>query len=325
MEYGVNMFLSRYQILQQTDIKNWAKNQKDFNKSNPCNLYMILKRPRMTINPEYLFFNDEYIELEYFILDKEQKLERRFRMPKSKELDGLKLYTEYPYSTGRIESENKDRFNFKISALVDVIQRQDPIVEPLLDYEVLYVGQSFGNNGSRSAIDRLYSHSTLQKIYSEVSEENPNESIWLMLCSFTERSIGNFKFDQNKPIYDTESHQSKFINFLDTNKVNFSEKQKVNFTEAALINMFQPRYNKEFKNIFPDKKHKSYDECYRTKVNGIFIELDTTQINRWVYTKAKPRTTDQKFTMPYWQHSEFHFVDGKDRYKMFNNEYISGD
>jgi hypothetical protein len=31
-------------------------------------------------------------------------------------------------------------------------------------FEVLYIGQAFGNDGSRNALDRLKKHETLQKI-----------------------------------------------------------------------------------------------------------------------------------------------------------------
>ena len=34
----------------------------------------------------------------------------------------------------------------------------------LIDFEVLYIGQAFGDGGSRNALDRLLKHETLQKI-----------------------------------------------------------------------------------------------------------------------------------------------------------------
>ncbi|HHO8801603.1 TPA: hypothetical protein ACRX2X_005773, partial [Klebsiella pneumoniae] len=47
----------------------------------------------------------------------------------------------------------------------------------LNDYEVLYIGQAIGNTGNRTAIDRLSSHATLQKILAKTAYDYPDKEI----------------------------------------------------------------------------------------------------------------------------------------------------
>ena len=74
-------------------------------------------------------------------------------------------------------------------------------------------------------------------------------------------------------------------NFIANKALVFTEKQKINFTEAGLIKMFEPPYNKEFKNNFPDEKHSSYSECYFLDVRALKIELETSEMVRRIYSK----------------------------------------
>ena len=56
-EFEINMFLDKYQILQQQELK-WVSKLEIFSKNEPCNIYFILKRPRITIDPEYFVSNE---------------------------------------------------------------------------------------------------------------------------------------------------------------------------------------------------------------------------------------------------------------------------
>lgn len=46
------------------------------------------------------------------------------------------------------------------------------------NFEVLYVGQAFAE-GKRTAIDRLKSHSTLQKILAETMSDYPDDQVFI--------------------------------------------------------------------------------------------------------------------------------------------------
>lgn len=188
--------------------------------------------------------------------------------------------------------------------------------------EVLYIGQAFGEDGNRTAIDRLGSHSTLQKIYSEAMQRNPDSEIWILLASFQQKNISTM----NGMITMSQSNEkedfNRWMNF-NNGENPFSDKQKINFTEAALIRTFIPQYNKEYKDTFPNPAHSSYSECYSLDLNAIVVEMDMTEARRWLYSDSKKRGIDKEgFDIPYWQYGQFYFINDEERYKIFNYEYL---
>ncbi len=321
-EYSIGMYLGSYQFLQQTELEEFAKHQKVFNDNNPCNIYFILKRPRLSLDKNYIKVTNDFIELKYYIHIEDKKLEKYIKMSKLQEYNNINIVTEYPYNTFELIFNKSEKSYFKLSALVDDIQQYIYDEEPKLDYEVLYIGQAFGQDGKRTAIDRLGSHSTLQKIYSEAMQRNPDSEIWLLLGNFMEQTFGVMSGQVKIPKENEEEDLNRFTNFMNRNTSNFTDKQKINFTEAALIQMYLPKYNKEYKGTFPSQNHSSYDECYKLGVNGIVIETDTSNWRRWLFTEHLPRRKKGEMGIPFWQHAEFHFVNEDDRYKMFNNEYL---
>lgn len=91
--------------------------------------------------------------------------------------------------------------------------------------------------------------------------------------------------------------------------IKFSEQQKINFTEAALIRFFQPFYNVEYKDTFPNFAHKAYKECYDIDVNAISIELDTSDMRRGLNTRHVKSKYNHQGT--------FYLNNVEDRIKMF--------
>ena len=322
-EYSIGMYLSKYQFLQQTELDFFAQNQTTFTEETPCHIYFILKRPRLSLEKDYFVEDKNFVELKYYIHVQDKKYERLLRIPKSSDLKQLRLICEYPYDTFKITDNGENNANFKLAAILDILHPNNYPPEPLLDYEVLYIGQAFGADGKRTAIDRLGSHSTLQKIYSEAMQRNPDSEIWLMLGYFEELRFGAMNGNIIMPPGNEEENIKRFAHFMNPSSSKFSEDQKINFTEAALIQTFRPRYNKEFNGTFPNPNHSSYQECYELGVNGIVVELDTTNVARWLYSDHLKRRPEGQIGLPYWQHGEFHFTTDKDRFKMFNNEYIS--
>lgn len=319
-ETSINMFLSNYQILQQQDLDDFAKNNSPAN--FPCNIYFIMKRPRVTVNPEYLKNKHKYVELEFKIQIENNFISKLVWLPKAQGSNAKKIDAVYPYKYFTLEYENGFKFISQAGVTLDHGQCFLNDVEPVLDYEVLYIGQAYGEDGNRTALDRLPSHSTLQSIYNEAITKFPDSEIWLMLAVFQQKNItavdGRIKI---KDEYKNEDDE-RLRKFLNPSEMSITEKQRINFTEAALIQTFKPQFNKEYKNTFPSPAHSSYDECYNLDINGIVVETDLSEKNRWLYSAEKPRGTLTDGMFKYWQHGLFHFVNQDDRYKIFNNEYI---
>lgn len=101
----------------------------------------------------------------------------------------MTFQTEYPYNLFAFSDKNGVLLGARPSMLIDSSQVDDNIYEPALDYEILYIGQAFGKDGKRTALDRLASHETVQKIYMHALTQNPNSDIWVMLANFSQQSI----------------------------------------------------------------------------------------------------------------------------------------
>lgn len=147
------------------------------------------------------------------------------------------------------------------------------------DFEVLYIGQAYGREKYRSAIDRLKCHETLQKILIDCHTKFTNRRLFVMLFRFSEQQImfiNGFenKFSSNKN--DEEKHFQELVN----DSISIVEgdgadrlRQVINITEAAMINYFKPEYNKNFVNNFPSLDHKSYQHYFDLEYNAISIDL----------------------------------------------------
>lgn len=305
----ITMSLDEYFILQQTELENFEKLKKNRILPN-FNIYFILKRPKVTFNVEKTVISKKIITLEFFVQLKNHKEKRIIDLRNPFDSTNIKIDSSFPYSEFTIFND-ENKFSYNCGTFLDEIQRIRPIEDNELDYEVLYIGQSFDENGKRDAVDRLKSHSTLQKIYSDSISKNPDSDIWLMLCNFQKSNIISINGLINSTESD-ENEEQRIMNFL---KTNISEKQIINYTEAALIKTFKPKYNKEYKNSFPSINHQSYDECYKLDINTIIIIMEI-DLNRNLYTSHKPRSEN------YFIFEQHLLVNSKDRYNFFFNEYL---
>lgn len=284
----LSMYLSSYQIILGADLENYSSQKNGtFDKENPCHIYFILRRPKVTIDPDS--FKSRGKKAKFNLVIHQQNgygiinIGTEFLKAKSK----LILKTEYPYNIFAISEKDKLHMVARPSTLIDSVEVQDNISTEILDYEVLYIGQAYGKNGKRTAIERLSSHETLQKIYTHSLTQNPESDIYIMLTSFSQVSylfgLGSNFVD--KTIGNEKRDDLITKHFFDKNGFEFSDQQKINFTEAALIKYFEPKYNQEFKSSFPDRRHKSYSECYKLDIRALNIELDTSEIIRNIYTE----------------------------------------
>lgn len=309
-EGAVNMFLDRFQILQQTELDFFAKNSTLFDKANPCHIYFVLKRPRVTLIPDKTIIEKQDIYLFVKIHLGETSSEVKLHLSNPAQSIDLKVESKYPFNLIEFKLDGKPIIGYKLSVLVDEIHRNTTQYIDHLDYEVLYIGQAYGTDGNRTAIERLTSHSTLQGIYSEAMFNNPDSEIWIMLCNFNQASYammnGMVKTKEENSRRDSE----RFLNFI---KMKFTEQQRINFTEAALIKYFEPPYNKIYKDSFPNPAHSSYSECYALEISAILVEVDISDVRRKLFSNKVPAN--------YRHLGRFYLSSDEDRYKMFEVDW----
>lgn len=139
------------------------------------------------------------------------------------------------------------------------------------EFEVLYIGQAYGKEGSRTAFDRLASHSTLQRILIDYQSEHPDKQIYILLLEFTPNlamSFDGLSKQYTKSEAESDQHMKDVICNLP------KDEQIINITEAALINYFKPEYNVNFVENFPDEQHKGYRQYFDLDYNTLVVEVD---------------------------------------------------
>ena len=305
------MYLDQYQFVLGYDLESYSKSNETFTKDNPCNIYFVLKRPKVTVDPNSVKIDGKKVNLDLLVHDRDGgTINVAFELKKAK--SDLKFTTGYPYNLFFLSDKDDILLGARPSTLMDSYLVGDNINTPILDYEILYIGQAYGKDGKRTAIERLSSHETLQKIYTHSHMHYPDSDIWIMLANFSQQSMlfsaGSDLIkvkEEDKKIEDEKAeHMFKNKGLL------FTEKQKINFTEAALIKYFEPKYNIEFKDSFPNMKHKSYSECYSLDVRSITIELETSEMIRRIYTEKTGRKIHHLKT--------FDFSSDNDRISLLN-------
>lgn len=172
------------------------------------------------------------------------------------------------------------------------------------EFEVLYIGQSYGKEGERTAFNRLASHSTLQKILTNYQSQHPDKHVYIALLEFTPNlsmSFDGLSKKYTKSEAESDKHMTDVICNLPKGE------QIINITEAALIHYFKPEYNVNFVENFPDEHHKGYKQYFDLDYNSLVVELDMEFDNAPIiqfYTKANR------------VNSSFDFI----RYKLYNED-----
>lgn len=137
-----------------------------------------------------------------------------------------------------------------------------------LDFEVKYVGQAYGQDGSRNAIDRLLKHETLQKI--ALKGVPTGYRITLLLLAV---QPSNQLFTTINPFAKNTGDSEKRIEQGLNKLFNTTEEERISIYEAALIRYFYPDFNKEFKDSFPSTNLKILRDCYEKDFCSVVAEI----------------------------------------------------
>lgn len=218
-----------------------------------CHVYLI------GFTPVIEFIDAEQEEnvliLSYTVAGQDCKLS--FELP-----DGfsLKIHDELPY----IEDPN-GQLSWPDDKL---IQTQLSAQTGLINFEVKYIGQAYGKEGSRNAIDRLLNHEALQRI----SLKGVPSGYQLSLLLLAIQPNGQLFTMMNPFAKNTEEGPSRIRAGLDK-LFNTTEQERITLYEASLIRYFYPEFNTEFKDSFPSTNLKVLKDCYAKDFSGIVAEI----------------------------------------------------
>ena len=244
--------------------------------SDNSHIYLICKTPSLAFDPEDFSFDKEKCMVSGSIIYRKKGVINRVQFSARIELiEGavdVKLddYPHREFKTVKADGE----FVFYYPAILVLMENELHIGnKDLYCYEVVYIGQSFGK-GDRSAIDRLRSHSTFQKILAETQYNNPDHEIVLMGFEYEDVRMIIHMDGQNKA--QNKGDGGRFFSIRNNPP---TEQQVISLVEAALIRYFQPDYNVIYKNNFPDNTYKILEACYKLDFSGLIVEIDTSELS----------------------------------------------
>lgn len=270
----------------------------------PCHIYMICRRPRIAIDRGD-FLVDEASVRGTLLVQRGNEHERHpFSMRNLMGRADLRLEAPYPHTHFALISDAGERVSW---GKVGLLAHYAPGLGSLLDLEVMYVGQAFGENGSRTAPDRLKSHSTLLAIYAEAVSRSPDQEIYLVLLNFNYFKIASF--DGRAGAVETTDEQDR-QHIDEVMDADLNEQFWINFAEAALIRYFQPDYNTMFKGTFPSPAHGSYRECYDIDINTLAVGIDTSELHAKLWSPSAPAS--------YWHTPHFELHSREERMSMLD-------
>jgi hypothetical protein len=244
-------------------------------------IYIVGRRPRISFDPRSIQIGEEEITGVAIKHLQDERLEIPFVAANELGRTDLSVHSEYPFTEIAFKTPEGEVISNGKTALL--LASFNPKHWEHLDLEVLYVGQSYGNDGDRNAIARLQSHSTLQGIYSEAIRTSPDQEIWLILLSFERYFIASF--DGITKSYQTTSEEDD-VHREHVIQNQITEQQEVNFTEAALIKYFRPPFNVKYKETFPSPGHSTYEQCYNVDLNAVSVEVQTEEIMLRLWSAA---------------------------------------
>lgn len=294
-------------VLKQQQLYELEEISKQFNAVPDFHIYFIVRRPRIYFDHESIELTKNHLKGKCKIQDRDSFKTIEFNYIHYFKEKNLAIECVYPYDKMFVVTEDQTKiFGGYASLMLQEFNTTGNIITGAYtdESEVIYIGQSFGQEGSRTAEDRLLSHSTLQKIY---SENTPDKEIWITLWSFTRNEL----MFMSPKVDNQENHElfMKFFNYTRTRYEKISFEQEINFTEAALIRYFQPIYNDKFKYNFPSKAHTTYSQCYKLGLDYVAFEIDTKRLNMIIWSEAQPL---KKF-----KHKEIYSLKNKDDIKKF--------
>lgn len=219
-----------------------------------CHVYIIGYQPRIDFTGAKQV--GDTMVLDFLVANKERQL-KIGPMPEDVKFvleDGLHYFLK----------PNGERSWFNDNDIAKMLNSQYSDVQ----FEVKYIGQAYGKNGSRNALDRLTKHETLQKISLKGVPEGYILSLLLLEIEPSNRLIT--AFTPNAQITGGESDRIK----AGLDKLSgTSEAEQISLFEAAMIKYFSPEYNKEFKNSFPSTNLKILQDCYDKDISAVIAQI----------------------------------------------------
>jgi hypothetical protein len=231
-----------------------------------CHIYLIGFVPKIDFVGAKQ--NSNKLSLIFSILDKEYILESDVPDGLTLNQDGELFY---------LGNEQGERF-WPDESLIQTRLCHD---SNAINFEVKYIGQAYGKDGSRNAIDRLLKHETLQKIALKGVPDGYQLTLLLL-----EVQPNNQLFTMFNPHAKNKDEDSSRIKAGLDKLYGTTEQERIALYEAALIRYFSPSFNKEFKNSFPSTNLKILQDSYEKDFAAVIAEICIDELPFKLYSES---------------------------------------
>ncbi len=258
---------------------------------NPCHLYFVTRRPRMSIDPSSVVITDNEFS-GILRLQREASWDKfPIRSPHQFGPGPWRWTSDWPYENFAVKDAEEQTISSGVVANLHVWFTEWPIVAK--KHDIVYIGQAFGQAGERTAWDRLKSHETVQRI---LAETTPDKQVWLTLAAISDENLFP-EIDPTVPTAKSSAEDDEHIELVveEVNSGSFREKEAVALAEAGLIRFFQPQYNDRMKYSFPARKQVSLESVRRLDFHGLLVELQSHGVDALYGSEVR-------------KHSKIHFA-----------------
>jgi hypothetical protein len=269
VEHALSMYATSYVFMPASEIYNEEVVRRYATNLTTCHIYAIGLMPKV----EFVGVREENGHLVTSHLVSGEARELRWPMPPGGTLAGGEQEGWYVSdSAGERTFPSEEAMVWRLNSELNAVT-----------FEVLYIGQAYGKDGSRNALDRLLKHETLQKISLQGFPDSHRLNLLFLEIQPTNSMITVF----NPFAKDKEQGAERISKGLDK-LFNTDEAERITLYEASLIRYFQPKYNKEFKNSFPSTNMKVLADCYDKDFAALVAEICIDELPFKMFTDAVP-------------------------------------
>jgi hypothetical protein len=234
-----------------------------------CHLYVLGKRPRLTIVPGSVHANDKLVRFAVEYRIDGEKYRDGVEIPREQFLAEERSFEASPYPHRELISRNDAGSSIVLTILANLVHLMPSVQQKAKDLEVVYIGKGL----CRSAQDRLAHHSKLQEILAQIHSNEPDTEVFALV----------YAFDYIKPIIfvgvpaentgpAARQRREKVMAYKPSLAV------QVSLVEAACISYFKPEpYNIQYLD-FPNQKHQILNAVRDADFAAILVQLDNTNI-----------------------------------------------
>lgn len=232
-----------------------------------CHLYMICKRPRLSLVPNTITWNAYSISMKVSCALNGVTHEGEVQVTRPPELRDAKAFTASRFPHRELLALDQDGNVIQEMLFANFAHVIDFLPSFAKQLEVLYVGKGL----SKNAQDRLTNHETLQKVLAEINSDDPESEVFALVYRFDyQRSVGGMVTDKADALRWIQRHKNKpYKPTLD---------DQVSLIEAATISYFRTaKYNSHYIN-FPSTDTDAARRAREFEAEYIVVEIDNENI-----------------------------------------------